>query len=285
MALRGLFLAIGHTSGRAAITLTVMLLVDCPVGSLEPRRLSLAHLLTAVMAAASVVGVNLVWLRIPALPFIPLLAINDLLGTINPPFMTMLISAVNEDHLVATMGVVLTMIGAPLGQMIFLTLGNLVGIAITMSIYASLTDFLALVIFLVGLLCMNARDPTPVMDKCKVGLAGFEPATSCTQSRRATKLRYSPAPIDITVRAQCINIAQGRVPADPAGVSRGREQLCACGYHGDHDSGRDMGGAADGWPLGRNGDHTGKQVPLEQISDSGSPGKPHRQTDRSAQVA
>lgn len=121
------------------MTLAVMLLVDCPVGSLEPRRLSLTHLLTGVMAAASVVGVNLVWLRIPALPFIPLLAINDLLGTINPPFMTMLISAVNEDHLVATMGVVLMMIGAPLGQMIFLTLGNLVGIAITMSIYASLT--------------------------------------------------------------------------------------------------------------------------------------------------
>ena len=25
-----------------------------------------------------------------------------------------------------------------------------------------------------------------------VGLTGFEPATSCSQSRRATKLRYSP---------------------------------------------------------------------------------------------
>ena len=129
------------------------------------RRLPMAHLLTGVMAAAAVVGVNLVWLRIPALLFLPLLVMNYLLGKINPRFMTMLISTVGEDHLAATMGVVQTvmMIGAPLGQMIFLTLGNLVGIAITMSIYASLTGLLALTILLTGLVGMNAKDPTPDM--------------------------------------------------------------------------------------------------------------------------
>lgn len=126
------------------------------------RRLPMAHLLTGVMAAAAVVGVNLVWLRIPALLFFPLLAMNYLLGKINPRFMTMLISTVAEDHLAATMGVVQTvmMIGAPLGQMVFLTLGNLVGIPITMSIYAGLTGLLALSIFSAGLLGMNAKDPT-----------------------------------------------------------------------------------------------------------------------------
>ena len=129
------------------------------------KRLPMAHLLTGVMAAAAVVGVNLVWLRIPALLFLPLLAMNYLLGKINPRFMTMLISTVAEDHLAATMGVVQTvmMIGAPLGQMVFLTLGNLVGIPITMSIYAGLTGLLALTIFSVGLLGMNAKDPTPDM--------------------------------------------------------------------------------------------------------------------------
>ena len=131
------------------------------------RRLPMAHLLTGVMAAAAMVGINLVWLRIPALLFLPLLVMNYLLGKINPRFMTMLISTVGEDHLAATMGVVQTvmMIGAPLGQMIFLTLGNLVGIAITMSIYASLTGLLALTILLTGLLGMNARDPTPDMGR------------------------------------------------------------------------------------------------------------------------
>ena len=129
------------------------------------RRLPMAHLLTGVMAAAAVVGVNLVWLRIPALLFIPLLVMNYLLGKINPRFMTMLISTVAEDHLAATMGAVQTvmMIGAPLGQMVFLTLGNLVGIPITMSIYAGLTGLLALTIFSVGLLGMNAKNPTPDM--------------------------------------------------------------------------------------------------------------------------
>ncbi|WP_024627363.1 MFS transporter [Bifidobacterium sp. A11] len=131
------------------------------------RRLPMAHLLTGVMAAAAVVGVNLVWLRIPALLFFPLLAMNYLLGKINPRFMTMLISTMAEDHLAATMGVVQTvmMIGAPLGQMVFLTLGNLVGIPITMSIYASLTGLLALAIFSAGLLGMNAKDPTPEMGR------------------------------------------------------------------------------------------------------------------------
>ena len=131
------------------------------------RRLPMAHLLTGVMAAAAMVGVNLVWLHIPALLFLPLLVMNYLLGKVNPRFMTMLISTVGEDHLAATMGVVQTvmMIGAPMGQMVFLTLGNLVGIAITMSIYASLTGLLALVIFLTGLLGMNAKDPTPEMGR------------------------------------------------------------------------------------------------------------------------
>lgn len=92
---------------------------------------------------------------------------NYLLGKINPRFMTMLISTVAEDHLAATMGVVQTvmMIGAPLGQMVFLTLGNLVGIPITMSIYAGLTGLLALSIFSAGLLGMNAKDPTPEMGR------------------------------------------------------------------------------------------------------------------------
>ena len=131
------------------------------------RRLPMAHLLTGVMVAAAMVGVNLVWLHIPALLFLPLLVMNYLLGKINPRFMAMLISTVGEDHLAATMGVVQTvmMIGAPMGQMVFLTLGNMVGIAITMSIYASLTGLLALVIFLTGLLGMNAKDPTPEMGR------------------------------------------------------------------------------------------------------------------------
>ena len=131
------------------------------------KRLPMAHLLTGVMAAAAMVGINLVWLHIPALLFLPLLVMNYLLGKINPRFMTMLISTVAEDHLAATMGVVQTvmMIGAPLGQMVFLTLGNLVGIAITMSIYAGLTGLLALTIFSVGLLGMNAKDPTPDMGR------------------------------------------------------------------------------------------------------------------------
>lgn len=33
---------------------------------------------------------------------------------------------------------------------------------------------------------------TPLFPTVFVGLTGFEPATFCSQSRRATKLRYSP---------------------------------------------------------------------------------------------
>ena len=33
---------------------------------------------------------------------------------------------------------------------------------------------------------------TPLFPTIFVGLTGFEPATFCSQSRRATKLRYSP---------------------------------------------------------------------------------------------
>ena len=33
---------------------------------------------------------------------------------------------------------------------------------------------------------------TPLFQRFSVGLTGFEPATFCSQSRRATKLRYSP---------------------------------------------------------------------------------------------
>lgn len=32
----------------------------------------------------------------------------------------------------------------------------------------------------------------PVPSQGHIGVTGFEPATSCSQSRRATKLRYTP---------------------------------------------------------------------------------------------
>ena len=42
----------------------------------------------------------------------------------------------------------------------------------------------------------DARKPDMVthyhVEPCKVGAAGFEPATSCSQSRRATELRHAP---------------------------------------------------------------------------------------------
>ena len=39
--------------------------------------------------------------------------------------------------------------------------------------------------------CQKARlQPAP--DDCSVGLTGFEPATSSSQTKRATKLRHSP---------------------------------------------------------------------------------------------
>ena len=63
----------------------------------------------------------------------------------------------------------------------------------------------------------SSMRPFVVCKSIEVGLAGFEPATSCTQSRRATKLRYSPAPNGITIWAQFINIAQGGISAGPVG--------------------------------------------------------------------
>ena len=39
-------------------------------------------------------------------------------------------------------------------------------------------------------------------------MTGFEPATSCSQSRRATKLRYIPAPI-VTWLSRCSNVFLG----------------------------------------------------------------------------
>src|SRR5206468_12441524 len=45
-----------------------------------------------------------------------------------------------------------------------------------------------------------ARGPAPRGRREMVGATGFEPATSCSRSRRATKLRYAPSlsggPID-----------------------------------------------------------------------------------------
>lgn len=32
---------------------------------------------------------------------------------------------------------------------------------------------------------------------CVVGVAGFEPAASCSRSKRAAKLRYTPLPLPI----------------------------------------------------------------------------------------
>ena len=37
-----------------------------------------------------------------------------------------------------------------------------------------------------------------------VGAAGFEPATSCSQSRRATKLRYAPFSMSIPGEGLCM---------------------------------------------------------------------------------
>ncbi len=45
----------------------------------------------------------------------------------------------------------------------------------------------------VGLpVCRAAGVGLPVCRAAGVGLPGFEPGTSCSQSRRAAKLRYSP---------------------------------------------------------------------------------------------
>ena len=38
----------------------------------------------------------------------------------------------------------------------------------------------------------SGRVPDPEKGSDLVGAAGFEPATSCSQSRRAAKLRYAP---------------------------------------------------------------------------------------------
>ena len=34
--------------------------------------------------------------------------------------------------------------------------------------------------------------PAPLASSCQVGAPGFEPGTSCSQSRRDTRLRYAP---------------------------------------------------------------------------------------------
>ena len=46
----------------------------------------------------------------------------------------------------------------------------------------------------------DARKPDTVthyhVEPCKVGAPGFEPGTSCSQSRRATELRHAPKKVE-----------------------------------------------------------------------------------------
>ena len=50
-----------------------------------------------------------------------------------------------------------------------------------------------------------------------VGAIGFEPTTSCSQSRRATKLRYAPSPQRIASRPSAVNLNERVCDAgDPA---------------------------------------------------------------------
>src|SRR5215472_3071522 len=46
--------------------------------------------------------------------------------------------------------------------------------------------------------CTDARHASCMSDValCRVGATGFEPATSCSRSRRATGLRYAPFPVE-----------------------------------------------------------------------------------------
>ena len=45
-------------------------------------------------------------------------------------------------------------------------------------------------------------------NKLLVGAAGFEPAASCSQSRRATKLRYAPVSSLIIIGSRFFNWAK-----------------------------------------------------------------------------
>ncbi len=58
-----------------------------------------------------------------------------------------------------------------------------------------------------------------------VGVTGFEPATSCSQSRRATKLRHTPMVLDVECRPiRAIPLAddhESRRSARPATLFRG----------------------------------------------------------------
>ena len=48
-----------------------------------------------------------------------------------------------------------------------------------------------------------------ISDLLSVGAAGFEPATSCSQSRRDTGLRYAPNPLNISLcchRFRCLGL-------------------------------------------------------------------------------
>ena len=58
-----------------------------------------------------------------------------------------------------------------------------------------------------------------------VGVRGFEPPTSCSQSKRATGLRYTPRTADITCTPTVGQTPKGRMPLLPSD-SRRNTNLC-----------------------------------------------------------
>lgn len=48
-----------------------------------------------------------------------------------------------------------------------------------------------------------------ILSKNKVGVAGLEPATSCSQSKRASQLCYTPKPDKLTISLKYQYVARG----------------------------------------------------------------------------
>lgn len=126
------------------------------------KNTSMVALLSSTMVIMVLVVVDMLTLQNLWLLLICFFAEAYLLGKVNPRFNAVLINTVPDDHLAATGGVLSTvmMIGAPVGQFVFLTLANVVSIPVSLSVLGICSLIVAILILARGAGRLTKNDPT-----------------------------------------------------------------------------------------------------------------------------
>ncbi|WP_421016796.1 MFS transporter [Furfurilactobacillus cerevisiae] len=126
------------------------------------KNTSMVTLLAASMGLLVLVAIDMLTLHNLWILLVLFFGTAYLLGKINPRFNAVIINTVPDDHLAATGGVISTvmMIGAPVGQFVFLTLANVISIPVSLIIYGISSLVVTILILVRGAGRLTKNDPT-----------------------------------------------------------------------------------------------------------------------------